>query len=298
MNIDVIKRRVLGAKVKLLLDDFPNAAVACSLRLLNSQYTGDCIEVRRSSDDTTQNIGFVNRELDTASLLSFVGAGDGFVRTWYDQSGNGRNLLQTTFLKQLLIVSDGNIIINNSLPAMQTNGLTSCGFNTLSRSIFRFTHESQATWSVVCNPTSTGIFSRSNQANPALNQIGVHLSSSTPTTIMNGSGTNYVIRYNITNFTTLNTTNQILWDYDLTEPDAILRSTLSRNNVVVGQNTAVGNASVANSNNDLSFIGIPPSADTRFYVPGKYQEYVIWDVRYNSKRGIINNNINAYYNIF
>jgi hypothetical protein len=57
-----------------------------SLRKLRSSYSGFCLEVRRSSDNALQNIGFdSNGLIDTASLLSFVGAGSGFVRTLYNQ---------------------------------------------------------------------------------------------------------------------------------------------------------------------------------------------------------------------
>jgi len=41
---------------------------AYSLRKLRSAYTGSAIRVRRSSDSTEQDIGFVNNELDTVSL--------------------------------------------------------------------------------------------------------------------------------------------------------------------------------------------------------------------------------------
>jgi hypothetical protein len=96
MRLSDLHRRVLAQeKFRFLLDDYPNAAAAFSLRKLRSAYTGNCIEVRRSSDNALQNIGFVNNVLDTDSLLSFVGAGDGFVRTWFDQSGNGLNYSNT-----------------------------------------------------------------------------------------------------------------------------------------------------------------------------------------------------------
>ena len=58
---------------RLLLDDYPNAAVAYSLRKLRTAYTGNAIRVRRSSDNTEQNFGFIGGELDTSSLLSFIG---------------------------------------------------------------------------------------------------------------------------------------------------------------------------------------------------------------------------------
>jgi hypothetical protein len=107
MRISDLHRRILAQNQPLLLDAFPNAAAAFSLRKLRTAYTGNCIQVRRSSDNTLQNIGFVNNVLDTSSLLSFVGAGSGFVRTWYDQSGNLRDYSNTTNANQPRIVNSG-----------------------------------------------------------------------------------------------------------------------------------------------------------------------------------------------
>ena len=97
-----------GASFVGLLDLYPNAAAAYSVRLLKSDYAGSAMEVRRSSDNALQDIGFdANGDLDTASLLSFVGAGDGFVRTWYDQSGNANNAQNITSSLQPQIVNSG-----------------------------------------------------------------------------------------------------------------------------------------------------------------------------------------------
>src|SRR4051812_44954889 len=74
-----------------------NVAAAFSLRKIVPTYTGSAIQVRRSSDDAMQNIGFTACGfLDTAALKTFVGANNAFVATWYDQSGNGRNATQGT----------------------------------------------------------------------------------------------------------------------------------------------------------------------------------------------------------
>ena len=97
----------------LLLDTYSGAAAAYSLRKLRSAYTGNCIRVRRSSDNTELNIGFVNNVLDTASLLTFCGAGNGFVATWYDQSGSENNATQSTAFNQPQIVSSGAMITTN-----------------------------------------------------------------------------------------------------------------------------------------------------------------------------------------
>jgi len=90
-----------------LLNDYSGAAAAYSLRLLDNTYTGDAIVVRRASDNTTQAIGFVNNELDTTSLESFCSGTDGFVTTWYDQSGNSLDATQTTAGNQPQIVLAG-----------------------------------------------------------------------------------------------------------------------------------------------------------------------------------------------
>jgi hypothetical protein len=99
--------------VALLLDTYSGASAAYSLRLLRTLYTGNCIRVRRSSDNAEQNIGFVANVLDTASLLTFCGVGNGFVTTWYDQSGSANNATQSVAFNQPQIVSSGAMITTN-----------------------------------------------------------------------------------------------------------------------------------------------------------------------------------------
>jgi hypothetical protein len=77
-----------------LLDNYSGAAAAYSLRRIGpSGYFGPAIRVRRDSDNTLRDIGFTSDgQLDTVGLLDFVGVtGSGFVKTWYDQSGNSNN---------------------------------------------------------------------------------------------------------------------------------------------------------------------------------------------------------------
>lgn len=106
-----------------LLDTYSGASAAYSLRRLSSTYTGNLIRVRRSSDNAEQNIGYdSNNVLDTASLLTFCGAGNGFVTTWYDQSGNANNATQSTAANQPQIVSSGAILTVNSKPCLSLDG--------------------------------------------------------------------------------------------------------------------------------------------------------------------------------
>jgi hypothetical protein len=94
----------------LLLDLYPNAGAAYSLRKLRTAYSGSAIRVRRSSDNLEQDIGFVGNVLDTASLLTFCGVGNGFVTKWYDQSTNANNAAIGTIAAQAQIVLSGAMI--------------------------------------------------------------------------------------------------------------------------------------------------------------------------------------------
>jgi hypothetical protein len=111
--------------VSLLLDTYPDAAAAYSLRKLRTAYTGSAIRVRRSSDNTETDIGFVSNQLDTAAITTFVGAGNGFVTTWYDQSGNVNNTIQTTSGNQPLIVLAGTLYTLNGKPSVYWDNVSS-----------------------------------------------------------------------------------------------------------------------------------------------------------------------------
>jgi len=116
-HVPTLRATVMGGgSLPLLLDAYSGATVAYSLRKLRKVYTGYALRVRRSSDNTTLDIGFTGNDLDTSSLLSFVGAGNGFVSIWYDQSGNATDLSQVTSANQPQIVSSGSLITRNGKP--------------------------------------------------------------------------------------------------------------------------------------------------------------------------------------
>lgn len=123
-----------------LLDTYTGAAAAYSLRRLSIAYTGSAIRVRRASDNAEQDIGFNGENLNTSALTSFCSGTNGFVKTWYDQSGNARDATQTTAANQPQIVSSGSVITLNSKPTLKTgqNGFmstTGTPFNSTQTSI-------------------------------------------------------------------------------------------------------------------------------------------------------------------
>jgi hypothetical protein len=88
-----------------LLAVTPVAAWSMNRKLVSTATVA--IRVRRSSDNTQEDIGFAGDVLDAAALASFVGANDAFVTNVYDQTGNGRHLGQGDSGKQPRIVSAG-----------------------------------------------------------------------------------------------------------------------------------------------------------------------------------------------
>jgi hypothetical protein len=93
---------------------------AYSLRKLSpiAVYSGPAIRVRRSSDNTELDINFItsdaNAVIDTAALLSFVGANNGFLTVDYDQSGNANHKTQTSASNQLQIVTSGALEVDTN----------------------------------------------------------------------------------------------------------------------------------------------------------------------------------------
>lgn len=88
------------------LDSVGSAAYAYGTRKLRSAYAGAAIQVQRSSDSTTTEIYFKDDgSINTTELLSFVGAGNGLITKWYDQSGNGRTLENPTSAKPFIVTA-------------------------------------------------------------------------------------------------------------------------------------------------------------------------------------------------
>jgi hypothetical protein len=98
-----------------LLASYPGASAAYSLRNLIDTTT-NAVRVRRSSDNAEQN--FTSNEITNGTLTIFTGANDGFVTTWYDQSGNGSNAVQATAANQPKLVSSGVVELDNGKPCI------------------------------------------------------------------------------------------------------------------------------------------------------------------------------------
>jgi len=98
----------------LLLDQYPDAYAAYSLRKLREGFSGPVIRVRRGSDGAEQDFGFDGEgKLDAEAIESWLGEADGYVRTWYNQVQGEPNLVQTDAARQARIAESGTVFTDS-----------------------------------------------------------------------------------------------------------------------------------------------------------------------------------------
>lgn len=259
----------VAAAFDYLLDDYSGAAAAYSLRLLDSTYSGNAIKVRRASDNTEQDIGFSNNELDTSSLETFCSGTDGFVTTWYDQSGNANNASQTTAASQPKIVSSGTTITQGGKPAIQFDGSND-----------RITAVNDWTTG---NSTSLHVLTVSDVS------IRVLLGSYYNSIFYNEK----MVAYDGVSWN--ESTNAISLGHNLLEYTYFNNGGSIKyfNNGVSNGSLNLGGTQQINNN-----IGSFTSSNSTYSFDGKYQELIHYDSDQSSNRSGIETNINDFYSIY
>lgn len=261
----------------LLLDDFPGAAAAYSLRLINSLYTGPVIRVRRSTDNAEQD--FTANQISSGSLVAFCGAGNGFIRTWHDQSGNNRHATQTTTSAQPQIVSAGSLILEGGLPAINFNGSS----HRLDVPVIAFSMNALSVHAV-CR--------LSNTANPSLffsspdnNRVYV------PIYVPSNLAVGYATGGTQFNFGGTNLTSRYIWQLNA---GASLTNAWRNNNA----STAVASSAAAEAGTDLSIGSYKRGASILNYWTGTGQELIFYTSDQTANRVGILNNVNGYYGVY
>ena len=284
-----------------LLDTYTGAAAAYSLRKLRSAYTGDAIRVRRASDNTEQDIGFVNNVLDTSTLTSFCSGTNGFVKTWYDQSGNGYDATQTTAANQPQIVSSGSVIVDNGSPCISCSTssiLTNSSFiptSSIGLSCFNVYSTSLA---AAANADSLILYSFGGSSNN-------YLQKGPPTGFLSGE---YITFYRV--FGGLNgRLGSTLYRRDLNtsvvESEFYLSSgfTLFQNSQIQTMDLVSGGATTSSnwSPSAFGFTGglyLNSTTNNSSSQNCKIQEMIFYDNDQSSNRTGISTNINDFYSIY
>jgi hypothetical protein len=286
--------------VNLLLDDYPNAAAAYSLRKLDKDYTGNAIRVRRSNDNTEQNIGFTSGgDLDTASLKTFVGANSGFVTTWYDQSGNSRNATQSTAANQPRIVNAGTVDRENNKPFIRFDGTND--FMNHEAQLFATTkvHDIFLTGNNRDNTGTQIIYEQSANYN-VVNGAYVLYADASKTEIAQKIQVTPVNNNNVRSASRAYTSFQIgnfLINRDVN--DSTLQGRFFANNSEISMSfVSTFNYNIFNLNvsQNVAYLG----ARSGGIAPAKLNayEFIIYTSNQSSNRSGINTNINTYYSIY
>lgn len=129
-NISKVNGLTLSAAAAFLLDTYTGAAAAYSTRRLASSAT-NLMRIREDVGDTETDIGYdSNGDLDTAAIASHCGSANGYVVTWYDQSGNSNNATQSTGTSQPQIYNGTAVITENGKPII-SRASSSTGFSSI-----------------------------------------------------------------------------------------------------------------------------------------------------------------------
>ena len=271
-----------GGGIEGLLDLYPSAYAAWSLRKLRNDYSGAAIQVTRTSDSATQDIGFVGEDLDTSALTTFIGANTGVVSIWYDQSGNSRDV-SITSAKRPVIVSSGTLqTLSSGKPTMkpQTNIL---GVDTGIPSI-----------------TNKSVFF----AGDTTTQPGVGTASRVLSNFIGsgGIGSQYLLSHyeGTPDFLRL-FDQQTTADININQGEIVIGSYANSGTIGIKANTAsvvtsVGTESGNGANNYHLFEDVGGTSNRE--VATFASEYIIYDTSKDADLADIMSNINTYYTIY
>jgi|AOAMet1_04_M0_20_1038515.scaffolds.fasta_scaffold03759_2 hypothetical protein len=285
------------------LDDYPNAKAAYSLRKLSSTYAGSCIRVRRLADNAEQDIGFVDYELDTASLTTFIGGDTGFVTTWYNQSptSSGDNANNSTAIYQPMIIDRGVLQTVGGKPAIY------CGANAVlyagDTTTFKYLHDGTIRSSTVTVMQTASVLSGlkflwlTGTSGGGSIQAQMYFSgTSIRQQIKNGPG--QINNTGPTNSVSTSSDYLVWQTFDGGNPTPSEKIIMSLNaGSDIATNTGSFTPSTANSTLRMHLFNYR-YPQVGYGTNGYCQEMIFWNDNYTADKSAISGNINSYYGIY
>jgi hypothetical protein len=258
------------AESSLLLDTYTGAAAAYSLRQLAATAT-NAIRVRRASDNAEQDIGFDGSGgLDTTSLALFCLGTDGFVKVWYDQSGNANDATQATTANQPKIYdSVTGVVTENGKPAVEFDG-------------------------------SNDVLSISTIT--AATNFGMYFLSKSLTT---SSNRKFFIDESQNSFNLLINKDEFRYS-DGTTVHTLKSADTAQNLYAINKGTSTSEAYINGTDLSISTIGDGDLTTLSFggrttiaqYSNARTQEFIVYDSDQSTNRANIEDNINTFYSIY
>ena len=251
-----------------LLNQFPGAAAAYSVRQVNANYLGPIMRIDNGYTEI-DIYPLPNGDLDTATIIqhakvnTFTEAAG--VSVWYDQSGNGNDAVQAVNASQPLICDNGVVFYESGKPALNLDGADD-GFN-LTSAVGTSTVKYAFTTHLVDSTDSQ--WSLFNDG-----------SSSVVPVAESGSTSVAAFGFTITNF----------------YKDGVALSVSNRGDVYNAYQGGIN----ALTTLDLGTTGFIQALFNRvsFVMKGKGQEVIIYDSDQSSNRHKIESNINTYFDIY
>ena len=276
-------KRPSSTPTNLLLDDYPGAAAAYSVRKLDKDYTGFAMEIRRASDNATQNIGFVGEDLDEVAINTFCSGTTCYVRTWYDQSGNGRDAAMTTDnTRQPLIYTAGSIVLDGTKPTIKFNGTS----NVLLLPVFT---------GITAN---TSFFANVSFPDYALGSIFNYWNGSAGTDFLKINNVSYK-KFSFTILTTINInghgTNSISLGRNLIN---VIGDSRINADIYINNTSITNEVSGPFGNSSLNSGAIGGRKDFNTFWNGNITEIIYYNSIETTNRTGITSNINSYYSIY
>ena len=285
----VVIRTLISASPNLLLDTYTGAAVAYSVRKLDKDYSGYCMKVRRDSDDAEADIGFDGfGGVDQVSIATHCGAANGYVVTWYDQSGNSNDATQSTAGSQPQIYNGTAVITENGKPALDFDGTNDFLSNS---SPTGFSGKSQSAFNVSLNEAKAsgiGFFWAIGDASPSAGTV--RSLSDEPYLRFQGTIQDYDSHYSANTQRLYSLvcpgTVTTIDDYDLYRDGSLLTPDSS------------SGGTINNISADFLRIGVSSNAQLSLCINGKSQEFIFYNADQSSNRTGIESDINTYFSIY
>ena len=243
---------------------------------------GALVEIRRESDDTAKSfysdsnneLSLTSPDVNGVTLGTWIGAGDGFVRTWYDQSGNSIDFIQATTSEQPKIITAGAFTLESSKPVITFDG-TDDYFNATLSAASTNAYQSLANYKALSVPTigSTTIGSEGS------NDKRYWYRDNTDSRIRNGGISEGVFTY-----LSSNSLVQIIYDGTTTVD-------VYENNSALETGTISGSSSTEE-------IWIGDWASTGRPMNFSLSEFIDWQDDDDSRVSGVKTNQNDYYNIY
>lgn len=259
-----------------LLDLYPNAAAAYSVRLLSSTYSGPLVRIRKDTGgqpekdfyaDSNNELSLNSSDGGGTTLGNWIGNEDGYVVTWYSQTGSN-DATNGSASTQPKLINAGSFITMSGKPTLQGNTARKLDLSTPLTTLSEF-----SMYIIGGNSTSGRMVADNNSFD--------HF-------IEGGTSSNRIRIVSVVNLSSrIFQNNSILsWDRNGTNASVYENNVLNTSTTSMGTNNAeFGQLFNVNSSGANG-------------TDGQMSEVIIWPSDKSNNRSGITNSINEFYSIY